>query len=195
MTSKVLRPKVEINNISKSIVKYISLISFCLVLSACGFTLRGSQALPDHIDTVVLYSPIQASGLYRALQKRLPVYQLRGLSHDATELNQVAKQAYVEITLQPENLERQLLSVFSSGQVAEYELIYTVDYEVSFPNSESISNTLVVSREYQEDPRQILAKSRELELVLNEMRDESADRIIRLLSSQYSLTNTNAGQN
>jgi len=133
-------------------VKYISLISFCLVLSACGFTLRGSQALPDHIDTVVLYSPIQASGLYRALQKRLPVYQLRGLSHDATELNQVAKQAYVEITL-------------------------------------------VVSREYQEDPRQILAKSRELELVLNEMRDESADRIIRLLSSQYSLTNTNAGPN
>jgi len=85
--------------------------------------------------------------------------------------------------------------VFSSGQVAEYELIYTVDYEVSFPNSESISNTLVVSREYQEDPRQILAKSRELELVLNEMRDESADRIIRLLSSQYSLTNTNAGPN
>jgi LPS-assembly lipoprotein len=44
---------------------------------------------------------------------------------------------------------------------------------------------MTVAREYQDDPDQVLAKSRELELVLNEMRTESADRMIRLLSSQY----------
>jgi LPS-assembly lipoprotein len=44
-----------------------------------------------------------------------------------------------------------------------------------------------VTREYQDDPRQILAKAREFELIMEEMRDETADRIIRLLSSQYSL--------
>ena len=44
---------------------------------------------------------------------------------------------------------------------------------------------MTVAREYQDDPDQVLAKSRELDLVLDEMRAESADRMIRLLSSQY----------
>jgi LPS-assembly lipoprotein len=80
--------------------------------------------------------------------------------------------------------------VFSSGQVAEYELIYSVDYQVIFPNAEPINNTVSVSREYQDDPQRILAKSRELELIMDEMRMETADRIIRLLSSQYTVTRT-----
>ena len=41
-----------------------------------------------------------------------------------------------------------------------------------------------VVRDYQDDPDQVLAKSRELELMLDEMRDEAADIIIRRLSSQ-----------
>jgi LPS-assembly lipoprotein len=69
--------------------------------------------------------------------------------------------------------------------VAEYDLVYTVEYQVVFPNRVPIKNKLTVSREYQDDPDQILAKSRELNLVLNELREEAADRLIRLLSSQY----------
>ena len=46
--------------------------------------------------------------------------------------------------------------------------------------------TFDVMRDYQDDPDQVLAKSRELELVLDEMRAEAADIIIRRLSSQAS---------
>lgn len=158
-----------------------------IAVSSCGFSLRGSQALPASIDTVLINASLQFSPLSRALSERLPVYQLRSITAESEEAELIDPAATVLINLQPESLERRLLSVFSSGQVAEYELIYTVDYQVIFPNASPIRNTLSVSREYQDDPQQILAKSRELELVMNEMRMESADRIIRLLSSQYTL--------
>ncbi|WP_395344166.1 LPS assembly lipoprotein LptE [Ningiella sp. W23] len=156
-------------------------------LSACGFKLRGSQALPASLDTVVINASQRHSALTRALSDRLPVYQLKSLRADEASLEALDESATVLLTLQPENLERRLLSVFSSGQVAEYEMIYSVDYQVTFPKSQTMSNTVVVSREFQDDPRQILAKSRELALIMDEMRDETADRIIRLLSSQYNV--------
>lgn len=161
-------------------------IAICItVVSACGFKLRGTQALPDTFTQVAITVPFQYAPLSRALQKRLPVYQLTGLINpEAITDKEIAEQTVI-VQLQPEKFERRLLSVFNSGQVAEYDLVYTIDYLVIFPNKLPIPNTLTVSREYQDDPDQILAKSRELNLILNELRQESSDRIIRLLSSQY----------
>jgi LPS-assembly lipoprotein len=167
-------------------VKTIVFAVIVMLIAGCGFSLRGSQALPTELNTVVINTTLQYSPLTRALDRRLPVYQLKSVKADAEEVEELEASETVLINLQPENLERRLLSVFSSGQVAEYELIYSVDYQVIFPNAEPINNTMSVSREYQDDPRQILAKARELELVMTEMRNETADRIIRLLSSQYS---------
>jgi LPS-assembly lipoprotein len=161
-----------------------------LGLSNCGFSLRGSQALPESLNTVVINASMQHSPLNRALDARLPVYQLRSVNADSEAVEDINPTSSVLLNLQPETLDRRLLSVFSSGQVAEYELIYSVDYQVIFPNAEPINNTVSVSREYQDDPQRILAKSRELELIMDEMRMETADRIIRLLSSQYTVTRT-----
>ena len=175
--------------------KALLLLFIAFNISACGFQLRGSQALPDHITQAVIKAPMQHAPLSRALQKRLPVYQLQGIINSQHRVSPEMLQQTVTISLQPEQFERRLLSVFTSGQVAEYDLVYTVNYTVTFPNSLPIENTLTVSREYQDDPDQILAKSRELNLVLAELRTESADRIIRLLSSQFSLAeleNSNA---
>lgn len=180
-------PKYRMSFVSNKVILLIVIV-LSFTVSSCGFKLRGSQALPESIDTVVVNTALQFSPLSRALNERLPVYQLRSISASSEQAALLDPKATVLINLQPENLERRLLSVFSSGQVAEYELIYTVDYEVIFPNARPIRNTLSVMREYQDDPQQILAKSRELELVMNEMRIESADRIVRLLSSQYSLS-------
>ncbi len=156
------------------------------LMSSCGFKLRGSQALPSFLSNVVILSQFDYLPLSRALDDRLPVYQLNSIVGEKTIPAGIEPTTVVLIKLQPEELERRLLSVFSSGQVAEYELVYSVDYEVVFPFAEPINASMTVAREYQDDPDQVLAKSRELELVLDEMRAESADRIIRLLSSQYS---------
>ncbi|MDT0594511.1 LPS assembly lipoprotein LptE [Glaciecola petra] len=161
------------------------LVVLIFSISACGFQLRGSQALPVNLTQVLIQAPLQYSPLSRALETRLPVYQLNGLIGDINTILPQDMPKTVVLLLQPEQFERRLLSVFTTGQVAEYELVYTIDYQILFPGKQSMSESLTVSREYQDDPDQILAKSRELDLVLEELRNETADRIIRLMSSQY----------
>lgn len=155
-------------------------VLFCaIVLTGCGFHLRSGPSLPDNINTVAIESARAHAPLARALKTHLDVY---GLSAIPTDTSPNAKN--VNIYLLPEQLERQLLSVYPSGQVAEYELIYVVRYRVQFPGKEAQMAQFEVVRDYQDDPDQVLAKSRELELMLDEMRNEAADIIVRRLSSQ-----------
>ena len=77
------------------------------------------------------------------------------------------------------------MSLFSTGQVAEYELVYTIRYQLQFPAQDAQEIEFDVTREYQDDPDAVLAKSRELDLIQNEMRREAANRIIRQIASSY----------
>ena len=154
----------------------------CLfVLGGCGFHLRHAPSLPDNINSIVINSARAHAPLGHALRARLTVY---GLNGTYTQNAPTVIDDAVSIYLLPEKLERRLLSVYASGQVAEYELLYNVRYRVQFPDQEAIMASFEVVRDYQDDPDQVLAKSRELELVLDEMRAEAADIIIRRLSSQ-----------
>lgn len=151
-----------------------------LLIAGCGFKLRGSQALPETVNQVAVGAVRAHSPLARTLLTRLDVYDINGIRERELQNNENT----VLVRILPETLERRLLSVYPSGQVAEYELIYGVKYIVQFPDSDSVSASFEVLRDYQDDPDQVLAKSRELELVLQEMREEAADRIIRRLPSQ-----------
>ena len=151
-----------------------------LLVTACGFNLRGSQQLPDNIKQVEVRSLSAHDPQARALANRLGIYQL-GYTRAASE-EDIPNTGILE--LRPENLDRRLLSLFPTGQVAEYELIYRVDFRVVFPGQDPITTSMEVLREYQDDPDQVLAKSRELDLILEEMRLDAADRIIRLMASQ-----------
>lgn len=189
--TKSLQATLMISHKSIQIAKQKSLAWLLLFLSltlvqSCGFKLRGSQALPSEIQDVYITADYIYAPLQRALDQRLPVYQLQSniIERQDLRLNEITNS--VVISLQPEQLERRLLSIFSTGQVAEYELMYSIDYEVRFSGKDPIRSNVTVAREYQDDPDEVLAKSRELELVLQEMRLDAADRIIRLLSSQYS---------
>lgn len=159
-----------------------------VALTGCGFHLRSAPSLPDNLNAVIIGSAKAHAPLGRALYKRLTVYGLNGIYQH--QVNQQTDTG-VAVYLLPESLERRLLSVYPSGQVAEYELIYNVRYKVQFPDQQAIMATFEVVRDYQDDPDQVLAKSRELDLVLDEMRMEAADIIIRRLSSQANVLQAN----
>lgn len=152
-----------------------------LALVSCGFHLRSDTTLPSNTDYLYVQAINYNAPLVRALESRMNVYQIEGGTTAVPSLQDTT----ITIRLQPEKLDRRLLSVFATGQVAEYELIYGVRYTVIFPDGNELNTAFEVLREYQDDPDQVLAKTRELNLILSEMRVEAADRIIRLLSSQY----------
>ena len=94
-----------------------------------------------------------------------------------------SNQVIPELKILQDALDRRTLSVLPNGQVAEYELIYKVKYQVVIENQPSQNFEFELNRDYQDDPDLALAKSRELTLLLSEMRQLAADRILRDMAS------------
>ena len=88
------------------------------------------------------------------------------------------------IAINRDELSRRTLSLSGSGQVAEYELIYSVDYSINEANKDPVDLRIEVYRDYQDDPNFALAKTRERELLVAEMREEAARRMLRQILAQ-----------
>jgi LPS-assembly lipoprotein len=151
----------------------------------CGFKLRGDYGLPADIGQLQLLAAQKNTPLYRILWKQLQGFNIEVLDNTVS-VNQVKQQIDAVVYLTSDKLERRLLSLFSTGQVAEYELVYTIKYQIQFPAQDAQEIEFDVTREYQDDPNAVLAKSRELDLIQNEMRQEASNRIIRQIASSYS---------
>jgi LPS-assembly lipoprotein len=150
----------------------------------CGFKLRGDYGLPANLQQLQLSAAQKNTPLHRILGKQLQGFNIDVL--DTASASQINEQVDAIVYLTSDQLERRLLSLFSTGQVAEYELVYTIKYQLQFPAQDAQEIEFDVTREYQDDPDAVLAKSRELDLVQDEMRREAASRIIRQIASSYS---------
>ncbi len=149
-----------------------------LMLQSCGFKLRGDYQIAKQFSHMQVSSAERHSPLQKTLANRLKFLDVKVQNKRALFENGVPT-----IHIQPEKLERRILSLFPTGQVAEYELVYQVSYQFySSANTDPREENITLTREYQDDPEQVLAKSRELDLILDELRTQAADRIIRSLS-------------
>jgi LPS-assembly lipoprotein len=148
----------------------LALLTTSLV-SACGFQLRGDYMLDDELQTLYLSSSDVHGELTRLVKLHLSRNQVKVLNQysvDSPELRMVS-----------DKLDRRTLSVFPNGQVAEYELIYSVHYQLRFSGEDARDFRFELYRDYQDDPNLALAKSRELSLLLSEIRTSAADKILR----------------
>lgn len=149
------------------------------LLSSCGFTLRGNYLIPESAKTIYLQSFDKHASLTKTLRRQLKIYDIQVV--DAQQVRQLEKPPVV-IRLAKDKLDRRTLSLLSTGQVAEHELIYTVEYQIIFPGQQANDYKLELLRDYQDDPNAVLAKSRELDILLNELRLQASDKIIRQLA-------------
>lgn len=146
-------------------------IATSVLLSACGLRLRGDYLLPPELQTLYVSSIDKHGEITRLFKQQLAQNNVTVLkTFDRTK---------PEIRIIRDRLDRRNLSVFSNGQVAEYELIYTVQYQLHRDNYDPVDFQFEVNRDYQDDPSVALAKSRELNLILSEMRKTAVDRMIR----------------
>jgi len=151
----------------------LALVLMCFVLSSCGFHLKKASSLPDNLKTLTLKGDDEKSTLFAALKNELKASNI--------ELKPSAKDI-AQLYLRKESIERQTLSLFQNGQVAEYELAYGVTYIVKRPGEKAIEKRFELYRNYQDDPDHALAKAKELELLISEIREQASRRIVRELS-------------
>ena len=168
----------------KRIYLNVFILTIVLTIAGCGFKLRGDFGLPTGIQQLQLLAAQKNTPMHRILGKQLQGFNIE-VWDNTVSASQVAEQVDVIVYLRSDQLERRLLSLFSTGQVAEYELVYTIKYHIQFPAQDAQEIEFDVTREYQDDPDAVLAKSRELDLIQNEMRQEAANRIIRQIASSY----------
>jgi LPS-assembly lipoprotein len=161
--------------IIRRVSKLLSFSIVLMMLNGCGFQLRGNYLLAPELQTIIFSSVDQYGELTRLVKQHLSI-------NDVTLVRQSEK-AIPQMRILQDNLDRRTLSVFPNGQVAEYELIYTVRYQILIPGQDIQNFRFELNRDYQDDPDIALAKSRELSLMLREMRIEAANKILRDMAS------------
>lgn len=152
-----------------------AMIALIILISAgCGFKLQGSYSVPAALSQLTLSSPDQYSELTRLVRDRLRLNSIKLVD---------AADDIPTLRLLKDSLSRSTLSLYPTGNVAEYELIYHVRFTVTLPEKESQSFDIEIRRDYLDDPRTALAKSREMELLVKEMRIQAADKLIQTLAA------------
>ncbi len=149
-----------------------------LVLSACGFHLRGSQvASPVDISNVYIRS-VAAGKLTVEVKNQLQVV--------GTTSAKTSDQAQYILMLENESINRSVLSVSAeTGKVEEYQLTLSVSMTVTEISDAAVlaDESINVARDYTFDEDAALAKFTEEEVLREDMIHQAAARIIRRLNA------------
>jgi LPS-assembly lipoprotein len=145
-----------------------------LLLSACGFHLRGQTEMPFnslYLDTFNSKTPF-VTELQRSLEAR------------KVKLAPTAEQADVVLKIVFENSDKQILTLSGSGRVTEFRLIYVVSLRAYDHKQQDWipAEEMALRRDYSYDDTKILAKEAEETLLYQSMRSEMVQQIVRQLS-------------
>jgi LPS-assembly lipoprotein len=161
-----------------------------LTLSACGWHLRGSVGSEDKLAMmapldVVIVAKDDHSPLINALRESLPNYKIRELT--ITNANALT------LNLGREILDRRTAGVGSDALTSAYELTLRVDYSIVNAAGTTITprdTNARISRTYNYNVNNANGAAQEEELVLQEMRRELAQSVLRRMKKLSALPTT-----
>ena len=128
----------------------ISILFLSLILSSCGYSMRGSLGIPSYIKSVSVIS-----GEYSELVNTLN----SSLVSSGIQLSTSQKDDIYRINILKEKFDRRQLSINISGRVNEYELIYSVDFELQMPEQKPIRDRITLYRDYSFDENNVMGNS------------------------------------
>lgn len=153
----------------------VTIIALSVLLSAgCGFKLQRNYSIPEQLKQLHLSSQDQYSELTRLVRERLRLHSITLADEDDNTPT---------LLILADSLDRMTLSLYPTGNVAEYELAYHVIFTITLPAQDPQQFNIDIKRDYLDDPRTALAKSREMQILLKEMRIQAADQIIQILAT------------
>jgi LPS-assembly lipoprotein len=154
---------------------FIIMLTATLLLSACGFQLRGSAALP--FSSLYVQAPptsLLASELRRAVR-----------SGSGTRIAESPEQAEVILQIVSELREKQILSLTGGGRVSEYQLRYRVSFRLTDgKNREHIpASEILLRRDYTYSDSQALSAESAEALLYRDMRSDAVSQLVRRLQA------------
>jgi len=150
----------------------ITYLIIAVLLSGCGYQLRGNIDLPSDLKQVSVVSQ-KYSDLVRNISQRFS-------NSDIKVVNTSDRDLY-RVKIVSEVFNRRQLSINISGRVNEYELIYNVTYQISGPDEKSKEETLSLYRDYSFDENNIMGNADREAQIKKEMTSNAASLIFTKL--------------
>lgn len=151
-------------------LRQVFLVTLMLLLTACGYHLRGSYALPERLKQMYL----QGESLALREQFRLALRTASG------QLLSAPNNAGVIVHIINEENSQQVLSLNARGRSNELELYYRLNYEIldAGQNVLAPAQTVEIKREYFNNQDDIVAKANEESVIRTEMRNQAVRSIL-----------------
>jgi len=150
-----------------------ALLMATLLLSACGFHLRGQVSIP--FETIYLQAANPNTPFISELRRNIEARQVKVVN--------AADQAELVLDIVSEIPEKQVLTLGADGRVNEFRLFFRVslrayDHEKDWIPAEDIA----LRRDYSYDDTKVQAKEAEETLLFQSMRSDMVQQIMRRLS-------------
>lgn len=152
-------------------------IAAALILTACGYHLRGHIDLPERAKVVYL------EGVDRGQVFGQQLTELLGFA--GATITYDRNQAGSVLHVMRAQHERRQISLSRAGKANAFELIYRMDYQVVTPKGEVLlaPQELELSRQYFVDQQFPLGQSEQESALRAEMEQEAAQTLLRRLRS------------
>ena len=156
-----------------------------LLLSGCGFHMRGAPDLPFH--SIYLDMP-QTSTLYTELK--------RNLRAGGTEVVTDPKQAEVILQVVSDTKDKKILSLNTYGRVREHALYQHFTFVVKDTNNKVLikPTEITLKRDISYNEQQELSKQAEEVLIYREMQTDIVQRVLRLIAASKKATPTQTAE-
>ncbi|BFM10731.1 LPS assembly lipoprotein LptE [Simiduia litorea] len=154
--------------------RFLATLAALLLLSSCGWHLRGALDLPSDLNSIYLTG---ASGSLRsAIDKQLDANNI-ALAASASEAQYV-------LAISDEDTKQRTAALGSDALAAEYEYTASANFELRRPDGTLLgaADKVQVVRSVNFDATQVLGASSESQLVKEEMTRELASQLIRRMS-------------
>ena len=149
-----------------------------LLLSACGFHLRGLVDIPQWLNNVAVIADNGNKGLAAKLKILLDQYQI--------DVNPDPDNAKFWLVINNSSLRQQIISIGASTNPRQYQLILTTEFSLQTTKGKIIKppTKIMVSRQLTVNNDRILGSNDEENTLVNEMRQDTAVQILNRLAHQ-----------
>ncbi|MBL4580949.1 MAG: hypothetical protein JKY29_03945 [Gammaproteobacteria bacterium] len=161
-------------------LRTLALSTLLLVLSSCGFSLRGSDVLSANFSELQFYSEQPNSELARLLRRSLD-----GAKVNVTLVNLDEADSHVALLgIANEQLVSRAVTINPRARAAQIELRLSVDMGLMLAEKTLLEpETLFVERTYFQDVENISGNQEEAEIISAEMRRELIGQMMRRLAA------------
>ncbi|PLX56544.1 MAG: hypothetical protein C0629_06750 [Chromatiales bacterium] len=151
-------------------------VTSAAALHGCGYRLEAPDALPEVMETTYIESRNPYSVLSLTLDRRL-----RAAGINVTDRR---NEASAILKLLRDETGQRLLSVSADNVPQEYEVYYTVSYQLSTEGEPRLeARPMTVTRDYSYDETDVLGKRREEEAIRAALAEDLVRLMMRRLAS------------